>query len=248
MKSITLLTFISIICIFSSCTTQNILSSSRKVQKNSATVFANQPNYQLLLEKGDKISISVWSHDDLSVGSIYGTYNSNEVYGKWLIVNENGTVSVPKLGDINLLGLSLVAAKEKLTLELKKWILNPIVEIKVLNKEIAILGELKTPGKYLIEKDNTNLLDIISRAGDFDFYANKKKIQIIRMVDNQAVSKIVDLTKMDDFLSQNVQLRPGDVIYVPSRKGKNWDKRVGSTIVPVAAAISSMMLILGVLK
>ncbi|RQO65265.1 hypothetical protein DBR43_30935 [Pedobacter sp. KBW06] len=233
---------------FSSCTTQNLLSGARQNTRFTDSLFAYNPHYEYTLEKDDKISISVWDHDDLSVGSVYGIYNSNEVYGKWLMINTEGTVTVPKLGEVNLLGLTVPQAKEKLTLGFKKWIVNPIIEIKILNKEVSILGELKTPGKYLLEKSNTTLLDIISRAGDFDFYANKKKIQIVRMVDNKPVTHIADLTTMENYLSSNIQIHPGDVIYVPSRKGKHWDKRVGSTIVPIASAISSIVLIWGILK
>jgi len=233
---------------FSSCTTQNLMSGTKPNTRLTDSIFAYNPNYEYRLEKDDKINISIWDHDDLSVGSVYGIYNSNEVYGKWLMLNSEGTVTVPKLGDVNLLGLTVAQAKEKLTNEFKKWIVNPIVEIKILNKEVTILGELKTPGKYLLEKNNTTLLDIISRAGDFDFYANKKKIQIVRMVNNKPVAHITDLTRMDSYLVANVQLHPGDVIYVPSRKGKHWDRRVGSTIVPLASAVSSIVLIWGILK
>ncbi|MBB5647187.1 polysaccharide biosynthesis/export family protein [Pedobacter cryoconitis] len=234
--------------LLSSCTTQNLMSVTKKKSQVTDSIFAFNPNYEYRLEKDDKINISIWDHDDLSVGSIYGIYNSNEVYGKWLMLNAEGTVTVPKLGEVNLLGLTIPQAKEKLTKEFKKWIVNPIIEIKVLNKEVSILGELKTPGKYLLEKSNNTLIDIISRAGDFDFYANKKEIQIIRIVNNKPVTHISDLTKMDNYLASNIQLHPGDVIYVPSRKGKHWDKRVGSTIVPLASAISSIVLIWGILK
>jgi polysaccharide export outer membrane protein len=232
----------------SSCSTQNLISGSKQKANVADSVFVNNPNYEYTLEKGDKVTVSVWDNDDLSVGSVYGIYNSNEVYGKWLMLNPEGNILVPKLGEVNLLGLTVNQAKNKLVTAFKKWIVNPIVEVKILNKEVSILGELKAPGKYTIEKDNTTLLDVISRAGDFDFYANKKSIQIVRMVNNKPVLFISDLTKMDDYLSANIQIHPGDVIYVPSRNGKNWDKRVGSTIVPIASAISSAVLILGILK
>ncbi|WGQ10619.1 polysaccharide biosynthesis/export family protein [Pedobacter gandavensis] len=135
------------ILLLSSCTTQNLLTGAKSHSPLADTVFAYNPHYEYTLAKDDKISISVWDHDDLSVGSVYGIYNSNEVYGKWLMLNDQGTVTVPKLGEVNLLGLTIPQAKEKLTAGFKKWIVNPIIEIKILNKEVSILGELKTPGK-----------------------------------------------------------------------------------------------------
>ncbi|WP_072363281.1 polysaccharide biosynthesis/export family protein [Chitinophaga sancti] len=207
------------------------------------SIFAFNDHYTYTLRKDDKINVSVWDNDDLSVGSIYGIYNSNEVYGKWLMLDDSGYVSIPKLGKINLFGLSVNAAKEKLTLAFKKWIVNPIVDVKVLNKEVTVLGELKAPGKILLEKENNTLLELIGKAGDFDFYANKKKIQVIRIVNSQPVSFIADLSRLKDLAATNIQIHPGDIIYVPSRRGKEWDRRAGSTIVPIASAISTAVLL-----
>ena len=249
------ITLLTILCasvlLFSSCATQNLITTQPKEADNAridTTIFKYDPDYQYTLQRDDKINISVWDNDDLSVGSTYGIYNSNEVYGKWLMLDVDGNVTVPKLGEVNLVGLTIPQAKEKLKNGFKKWIVNPIIELKVLNKQVTILGELKAPGKYLLERDNNSLLDVVALAGDFDFYANKKKVQIIRMVNNQPVTLIVDLTKMNDYLAANVQVHPGDMVYVPSRSGKHWDKRAGSTIVPIAEAISSVVLLYGLLK
>jgi len=235
-----------IIIFLSSCVTQNLMVPSRKdaldLQKQDS-VFAFNAHYEYTLRKDDKINLSVWDNDDLSVGSIYGIYNSNEVYGKWLMLDDAGTVSIPKLGQVTLIGLTIPQAKQKLTEAFRKWIVNPIVDVKVMNKEVTVLGELKTPGKYLLEKENYTLLDLIGKAGDFDFYANKKKVQVIRIVNQQPIYFTADLTTMRGFTAGNIQIHPGDIIYVPSRKGKDWDKRAGSTIVPIASAISTAVLL-----
>lgn len=243
MKTISVyIAFVVFIVLLASCATQNILvpsPASRNAASAADSVFRYNAAYQYRLQKDDKINISVWDNDDLSVGSIYGIYNSNEVYGKWLMLDNKGDVSVPKLGDVHLAGLTVMEAKEKLRQAFVKWILNPIVEIKVLNKEVTILGETKSPGRFLLEKDNNTLLELIGRAGDFDFYANKKKVQVIRIVDNQPVSVEIDMTRMENFAKANMQIHPGDIIYIPSRRGKVWDKRAGSIIVPIATIISS---------
>jgi len=236
---------------FASCATQNLVTmptGKMPLAPADSVAFKYDPNYQYTLQKDDKINISVWDNDDVSVGSIYGIYNSNEVYGKWLMLDATGNVTVPKLGEVYLLGLTIPQAKAKLTTGFAKWIVNPVIEVKVLNKEVTILGELKTPGKYLLEKDNNSLLDIVAKAGDFDFYADKKKLEIVRQVNDKPVTLVVDLTKMDNYMAANIQIHPGDVIYVPSRSGKHWDKRAGSTIVPIASAISTAILVIGFIR
>lgn len=231
---------------FTSCATQNLLTQSKNMVANTPaedSIFAFNPHYAYRLHKDDKINLSVWDNDDLSVGSIYGIYNSNEVYGKWLMLDDSGYVAIPKLGNVNLAGFTAAEVKAKLTTAFKKWIVNPVVDVKVMNKEVTILGELKTPGKYAVEKESNTLLEVIGMAGDFDFYANKKQVQVIRIVNSQPVAYTVNLTEMSQYTAANVQIHPGDIIYVPSRKGKHWDKRAGSTIVPIASAISSAVLL-----
>lgn len=225
-----------------SCATQNLFVGKPVAENLSDT------GYQYTLSKDDKVSISVWDHDDLSVGSLYGIYNSNEVYGKWLMVDAKGEIPVPKIGNIYVQGLTVLQAEEKLKAEYKKWIVNPIVELKVLNKEVTIVGELKTPGKYLLEKENNTLIELIGKAGDFDFYADKKKVQLIRKEKGVTKNIIIDLTTSKGFALAQMNVQPGDVIYVPSRKGKHWDKRAGSTIVPIATVISTVVLVLGIIK
>lgn len=229
-----------------SCATQNMLHKTAIAQAPAA--FQPNPGYQYLIHKDDKISLSIWDHDDMSVGSVYGIYNSNEVYGKWLLVDAAGNITVPKLGEVHVEGLTVREAEQQFAKLYRKWIIDPVIEVKVLNKEVTLMGELKTPGKYLLEKDYNTLLDVVSKAGDFDFYANKKKIQVIRQTNGRTETVQVDLTKAAADFRENIQIYPGDIIYVPSRGGKSWDKRSGSIIVPIATVVSTVVLLISLSK
>lgn len=210
----------------------------------SDSVFMYKPDYQYRIRKDDKITMSIWDHDDLSIGSLYGIYNSNEVYGKWVLVDANGQVTLPRIGNFTIGGMTVIEAKDSLAKLYGKWIVNPIIEVKVINKEINVLGEVKTPGKFVVDKDNNTIFDIVARAGDFDFYANKKCVKIIRQ-DGASVKMInVDLTHADNYLNRNIQVLPGDMVIVPSKKNKEFDKRI-STIIPIVSSISALALMLG---
>jgi len=113
----------------------------------------------------------------------------------------------------------------------------------VLNKEVTILGQIKTPGQIHLEKENYTLTDIISMAGDFDLYSDKSKIQVIREINDTPRSIKVNLTTMKGFQNNNIQILPGDIVYVTPRKAQQWDKRAGSIIIPAASAITAMLLI-----
>lgn len=227
-----------------SCKTYNVLEeeqASRNMQD-----FSYDPNYEYKIRKDDKITLSVWGQDDLSVGSVYGIYNSNEVYGKWLLVDINGNIEIPKLGTTPVVGKTLPELKEEIKTKLKKWLVNPIVDVKVLNKEIAVMGEVRNPAVIQVDKDQNTLLELVSKAGGFEMYANLKSIKILRQEGENVRVTNIDLTKMKDVPNQNILLHPGDYIIVSSKKSKDFDKRI-STIIPFATVTSAAAILIGLL-
>jgi polysaccharide export outer membrane protein len=224
------------------CTASHNLFQSTLTEKVDSTFFGKQ-NTQYTIRLDDKLSISIWNHDDLSVGSLYSIYSANEVYGKWVMVDPNGEVPVPKLGKVKLAGLTILEARKLLLTEFRKWIVDPIIDVKVLNREVTVMGELKNPGKLLLEKESNTLIELLGRAGDFDLYANQQAVKVIRTVNDKPHTITVDLTRMDQFAAKNIQILPGDIIYVPARKGKMWDKRAGPSVLPVASAITTLLVL-----
>ena len=200
--------------------------------------FNYDANYEYKIRKNDKVSISVWGQDELSVGSIYGVYNSNEIYGKWLMVDNNGKIEIPKVGSIVVLNLTTTKLKDTLKTLYSQWLVNPIVDIKILNKEITILGEVKAPQTIVIDKDRITLFDAIAKTGGFEYYANLNYIKIVRQKGDEVIMSNINITKSGEYLSKNIYLNPGDVVIVNSKKHKNFDKRI-STIVPFTATISA---------
>lgn len=226
-----------------SCKTQNLFMTSKNDgTEQQDSIFRYDPDYQYHIKKDDKITVSVWNQDELSVGSVYGIYNSNEVYGKWLLVDAKGHIELPKIGTFDLLNYTIPQVKDSLKKQYQKWIVNPVIDVKVLNKEITLLGEVKNPGVIQVDKDQNNLLELISKAGGVDFYANLKSIKIIRQSEETVYMKDIDLTNSSNYLSKNITLYPGDVVVVPSKKNKEFDRRI-STIVPLLSTISTAAII-----
>ena len=229
-----------------SCSSQNLFNST---MADSKEFFAYNPKLEYVIKKDDKVMISIWNHDDLSVGTLYNSaYNSNEVYGKWMMVNDSGIINLPKIGAFKIEGLSMSAAEDSLKLRYKHLIVNPILEVRILNKEIIVMGEVKTSGKQLVDKQNNTLLDVLAKAGDLDIYANKKKIKVIRKFGNYSKFVNINLTKMDTTFTQNILVYPGDIVYVPSRGMKVWEKNATSIIYPLSTIISSFVLLKSIKK
>jgi polysaccharide export outer membrane protein len=227
-----------LLCLLTGCT-QNLFESSDNAQYKKLTLA---PNYQYQIRKDDKLSISVWDHEELSVGSIYSHYATPELYGKGLLVAADGTIALPKVGAFAVQGLTVPQAEASLKQVLGKWIVNPQINIRVLNKEVTVLGEVNTPGNQPLEKERNTLVEVLGHAGDFGVYADKEHVKVLRPNGATTDQIEVDLTRLDQFEMSNIVVLPGDVVYVPARRGKQFDKKSGTTLV-ITSGMTALILL-----
>lgn len=160
------------------------------------------------------------------------------MYGKWVLINNEGEGVFPKIGTVDIGGLNTDEAAEKLATYYSKYIVDPVIVVKVLNREVSVLGEVFKPGTFLMEKEEVTLFEVLAQAGGTDFYADKKHVKFVR----NEKAYMMDLTRMDEFTMNNIILQPRDIIYVPTRKGKIWDKKM-PILIPITSVITTLYII-----
>lgn len=198
--------------------------------------------YSHIIQPDDKISLSIWNNEDLSIGSIFGIYNSNEVYGKWILVDENGEVSLPLLGSVFIAGLTTTQAAAQLQLAYSKDIKNPVVVVRVLNREITITGEVNEPGNVILDKEKTTLSEVLGNAQGFTDYARLKKVTLTRRDQDSIQVFPLDLKKMGAYDLSRIYVRRGDCIHIPDKAGKRIERKL-----PLLIPFASLMTGIGVL-
>lgn len=246
-KKSQILFLVSLSLLFGSCKVQNLFESSIQETNNEELFSEASHNFEYRIKTNDKLSVSIWGHDDLSVGSVFGIYNSNEVYGKWVLVDWEGRVSLPQIGQIQVEGFTTIQIADLLKTRYSEYIQNPIIVVKVLNKKVSLLGALNNPSTIVLDEEKVPLMELIGKAEGFDYYADKSKVKLIRKVGGASKEYILDLTKMDIYDQANILIRPGDIIYVPNKNGKAFDKKSGRML-PFLGLISSVAVIFSVVK
>ena len=226
-----------------SCQTANLFELDSKIDDQQEVFDVLTSDYIPTLGPDDKISISVWNHDDLSVGSAFSIYNTNESFGKWVLIEKDSTVKIPQIGSMKLGGLTPHEAEDSIAKVMSLTVKNPIVEIKILNAEVTILGEVLKPGKYPIERELNTLVELIGAAQGLTSYAKKSQIQVIR----NNVSYKVDLTKMNQLSANNLYIQSKDIIYVPAVRSKKLHERA-PTLIPFATMLTSAGVLISVLS
>lgn len=194
------------------------------------------------LRRDDKVSLSVWDHAELSVGSIHEHYSSTEAEGKWLLVDAQGAINAPRVGRLLVAGLTLPEAEQRVAQALGKWLLNPQPTLRVLNLAATVLGEVNQPGRQPLAKARTPLVEVLGQAGDLGAYADKRHIQLLRPAAAGIQVVEVDLTQLGALDRGDLLVVPGDVVYVPARNGKQFDRKA-PTVLGVTSLLSTVLLL-----
>lgn len=220
-------------CSLFSCSTQQLLVS--KDYADITDLLPKDSAYQHRIQADDKLSLSIWNHNDLSIGSVFSIYNSNESFGKWVLIDEDGNAQLPKIGEVHLAGLTCVEAADTLEKLYATHIKDPIIVAKVLNRHVTILGEVRTPGYIILEEEEVSLMDVIGKAQGFSDYADLSSVRLVR--DDK--SYYMDLQEFDSVFYHSIVVHSGDIIIVSSKRGKSLDQKA-PTLIPFASALTAI--------
>jgi polysaccharide export outer membrane protein len=164
------------------------------------------------------------------------------------LINSDGSVKLPMVGNIKLGGYTLNQADSILNQAYSAYYEQPFVKTQYLNKRVVLLGAL---GDRLIPlyNDNMNLLEILAISENFQQNAKATNIRIIRGDLKKPEVQVVDLTTIEGMKKANLTILPNDIIYVEPRRSldKEYFANVSTAISPfttVLSAISTTLLLI----
>lgn len=233
-QSILLLTAVALL---SSCARLNILSQKKDFEGYQLLLEQNEPEEERI-KTGDKFSISVWNHEELSIGSIYGIYNSNEVFGKWQLVKIDSSVTLPRIGKVNVVGMTISEAENHFVAIYKEFIIDPVITVQIHSHKIDVLGQVKNAGPIVLFHHKHTLIEALSLAGGYTDYAKIAKTRIVR----DGIGYTVDLTKIAPKDLSKLYVKSGDLIFLPSKFSKSVEQK--SPIILAFASVFTVLLIL----
>lgn len=247
-------TLILPLVILSSCTSQKQLTYLQNLDAVSGgkpSMVTHPPDYRIRVN--DLLYIRILSLDPninqmynpqgaSSQQNLFNTEQSYYIYG--YSVSDSGTVNVPFLGKIKLLGLTIEQAHDTLQSRVNQVLRNADVIVKLISFKYSVLGEVAKPGMYSNFNDQLTILEAISRAGDITEFGNRKHVMVLRPGENdQSTLYRLDLTGTDFLNSEGFFLLPNDIVYVEPIKNKSFRLNI-PTISIFFSSISTLILVL----
>jgi protein involved in polysaccharide export with SLBB domain len=183
------------------------ISSCASSRRLDADALSSKPENAALnqhrIAPGDTIHVTIWEVDQPKEFKVQ--------------VKNDGTIDLMFMIGLKVIGLTEVQLNDYLAKEVSTYYVNPRLTAS-LSPVIYLLGEVKTPGAYELDKGQT-LVSVLAVAGGPTRAAKLRNTLIIRGDYNNDPTVIVAnasrILKKGD-LSENVVLQSGDIIYVPS--------------------------------
>jgi polysaccharide export outer membrane protein len=206
------------------------LPDSTYVYKNGVKINTT-PYEELKIQPDDILQVTIQTIDP-ELNNVMGTgvqaatstqtgkpdNNTRDISG--YLVDKQGMIELPVAGKIKVGELTTAEAKEAIRTKAMVYYKEPIVNVRIANFKVTVLGEVARPGAYVINGEKATILDALGQAGDMTIFGVRKNVVLSRLENGQQKMVRFDLNSTDIFDSPYFYLRQGDIVYVQPSKGK----------------------------
>lgn len=214
-------------------------------------------------QKGDQISINVFSDNaaasaPFNTGSLASSAGSPQPslsngaasLGSYE-VDKDGNIFFPVLGLLHIEGLTKEGMSNLFDSKLKgTYLNNPYYVIRFQNLKFTVFGEVGSPGVYPLTRNNLNIFEALTYAGDLSIYGKRENILIIRENNGKREFGRINITKPDVFNSPYYYLQQNDMVLVDMNKQKalNGDQAVLRNLSLVLTLITTLSFVFNIFK
>ncbi len=159
------------------------------------------------------------------------------------LVDQAGEIDFPVIGKLKIEGLSPDELRGLLRGRLSDYLKDPIINIRILNFTVTILGEVARPGTYPVPVggEQITILEAFGLAGDLTGRGIRENVLVIRDFNGTKVYTRIDLTSKNMVKSPVYYLTQNDVVYVEPNKSAIRSSTINSNTT-VAISIASLLI------
>ena len=174
-----------------------------------ASPAVQPPASDYVIGPGDTLQVFVWRNPELTVT---------------VPVRPDGKISTPLVEDMVAVGKSPSMLARDIEVVLAEYIRQPQVNIIVSSavstySQVKIIGQVTSP-QAIPYREGMTVMDAVLAVGGLSAYAAGNRAKLVRSeggTEKQFKIRLMDLVNKGD-LSQNLPLRPGDIIVVPESR------------------------------
>ncbi|WP_224999912.1 polysaccharide biosynthesis/export family protein [Cesiribacter sp. SM1] len=200
--------------------------SDPKYNTETLTPITNQPG-AYKLQSRDILSVRIKTLDtessdyfNIQPENSFFNINQASVYLNSYSIDDNGSITLPEVGPLQVAGLTVPEAQQKIQEAFSVYLNKATILVKLVSFKITILGEVRNPGHFYIYNNQLTVLEGLGMAGDLTDFGNRENITLLRQTDTGVGAVVVDLKNPQLLSSEFYYLQPNDVLYVQPLKAK----------------------------
>ncbi|MCE2612423.1 polysaccharide export protein [Flavobacteriaceae bacterium D16] len=229
--------------------------------RKDVVYFQDTGDFETLIDKNkaitkfkvdDLVSIYVSSLDpeasvpfNLYRGASEGGFRAEQVD---YLVDQDGMIDFPVIGKLKIEGLSPDELRSLLRERLSEYLKDPIINIRLRNFTVTVLGQVNRPGTYPVVGEQISILEALGLAGDLTLRGVRDNVLVIRDFNGTKVYNRIDLTSKNVIKSPVYYLTQNDVVYVEPNNAGVRETAVGAstsiTVTLISLLVTSTVIII----
>lgn len=182
----------------------------------------------------------------INSGTIGGSREANQAAIAGYLVDKNGYIHLPYIGDVMAKGLSTSQLRDLIIEKISIYFKSPVVNVRYANFKITVLGEVANPASFLVPNESPTIIDALGLAGDVTIYGRRDNIMLIRTEEGgkKDIARLnLDSSKIIE--SPFFYLKPNDVVYVEASEDRVQATSAYRTrdVAIISSALSLMIVI-----
>jgi polysaccharide export outer membrane protein len=205
---------------------------------NNKTVNNPPANEEYRVQINDNLYVSVISPNS-DMNELYNPAvvgNNRNINNVWqnlegqfvqgYMVEPDGTVTLPSIGKIAVVGLTIREAETKIKAKAQEYLKDVTAKVRLLNYKVTVIGEVNDPGVYYNYNYEYTVFDAISSAGGITNAAKLEKVLVLRRTKTGSQTYTLNMNSLSALSSPAYFLEPNDVVMIQPSKYKNVQLRL----------------------
>ena len=238
-----LMKLLFILFLFSSCVSvKKTELLQEKSIKDISQELVNKKTTDYVIQPGDQLYIQVYSVDP-KTSRLFNTdmpmhYTNTSKELNSYKVDKEGYINFSFIDKVQVKGKTIGEARELLQETVNEYFKEATVVVKMVYYRVSVLGEVNSPGSFMVDNKQINVLQAISKAGGISTFGDRQNVVLVRQTNDGSKMYYLDLTDNAVLKSDQFYLLPNDVIYIKPMKSKN----LAFEKIPYSLLLSTMTL------
>ena len=162
------------------------------------------------------------------------------------LVDYNGNIEFPVLGTLHIAGMTRIGLTTMLKEKISEYAKDPIINIRLINFTVTVIGEVSSPGTFTIQNERISLPEALGLAKDLTIFGKRQNVLLIREVDGRKKFAKIDLTSVNSVSSPLYYLQQNDVIVVEPNNSRIRSSNYNQNNAVLISAIGTLTTIVAV--